>query len=535
VLGGDVGQADRKTRHGFAALLALALIPPSATQGQNAPPMSAIDWLSDSVQKPLPVVLPPPAGGPATADPTEPKVATSAGSEEVVVTPLGRVSPDAAGLLPVQVTGLPRGFWGPTGAADLARLVRGTQTDMVPALQALLMQILLAEVDPPFDADARGVLFLARIDKLLDIGALDQAGALLDRAGPTQTPDIFRRAFDVALLAGTEDSACRQMGAAPALSPTYPARIFCQARNGDWETAALTLGTARALGFVSDHEDALLSRFLDPDLFEGEPLPEMPGPMTPLNFRIYEAIGEAQPTGALPRAFATSDLRTTTGWKSQIDAAERLVRSGAIDANRLIALYVERRPAASGGVWSRAQAVQGLEAALAGDNRDAIGVALLAAWDAMAAADLEPALAAVFGTRLATLDLPGEAGSVAFRLAMMTPDYEAAALAHEPRDATDAFLKGVATGAPSRTAAPDPVAAAVADGFAAEGVPLRVRSLLDEGRLGEALLRAMDLVTQGAVGGMDELTDGLALLRAMGLDGVARRAALEILILDRRG
>jgi hypothetical protein len=62
-----------------------------------------------------------------------------------------------------------------------------------------------------------------------------------------------------------------------------------------------------------------------------------------------------------------------------------------------------------------------------------------------------------------------------------------------------------------------------------------VRSLLDEGRLGEALLRAMDLVTQGAVGGMDELTDGLALLRALGLDGVARRAALEILILDRRG
>jgi hypothetical protein len=45
----------------------------------------------------------------------------------------------------------------------------------------------------------------------------------------------------------------------------------------------------------------------------------------------------------------------------------------------------------------------------------------------------------------------------------------------------------------------------------------------------------MDLVTLGATGELDELADGLALLRALGLDGTARRAALEILILDRRG
>lgn len=498
--------------------------------------MSAIDWLSDSVQKPVPVVLPPPPGSPPMPVPGEPGVATSAGSDPVEVTPLGGVSPDAAGLLPVHVTGLPRGLWGPTGAADLARLVRGARTDMVPSLQALLMQILLAELDPPFDADARGVLFLARIDKLLDIGALDQAGALLDRVGPTQSPEIFRRTFDVALLTGAEDAACRQMAAAPALSPTYPARIFCLARNGDWEAAALTLGTARALGFIAPHEDVLLSRFLDPVLYEGEPLPAIPGPMTPLTFRICEAIGEAQPTGALPRAFATSDLRSTTGWKGRIEAAERLVRSGAIDSGRLIALYSERRPAASGGVWSRAQAVQALEAALDGGSADSIAPLVPAAWDAMAAADLEPALADEFGERLAALHLPGEAGATAFRLALMTRGYEAAALAHQPRDATETFLRGVAIGAPPRDAAVDPVALAVADGFAAGGAPLRARSLLDDRRLGEALLRAMDLVTQGATdGGMDELGDGLALLRALGLEGVARRAALEILILDRRG
>ena len=58
----------------------------------------------------------------------------------------------------------------------------------------------------------RGVLLLARIDKLLDIGALDQAAGAARRGGPEE-PELFRRAFDVALLTGTEDRACVTMRA----------------------------------------------------------------------------------------------------------------------------------------------------------------------------------------------------------------------------------------------------------------------------------------------------------------------------------
>ena len=513
--------------------LAVAGLLAAAGLARAEDPMSAIDWLSDSVERPVPVALPPTGSGPGLA--AEPDTATSALPEDVTVVPLGQVSPDAAGLLPTSVTGLPRDLWGPTGAGDLGRLIRSERADMVPALRAALLQLLLAEVDPPFDADARGALFLARIDKLLDLGALDQAAAMLERVGTTQTPEIFRRAFDVALLTGNEDVACRSLAATPSLSPTYPARIFCHARNGDWDTAALTLGTARALGFISDGEDALLSRFLDPDLYEGEPLPVLSGPLTPLEFRMFEAIGEAQPTGSLPRAFAQSDLRTTAGWKAQIEAAERLTRTGALDPARLVALYGERRPAASGGVWERVTKIQALDAALESGDRARIAGAIVRAHAAMAEVELEPALAAIYAGRLTALDLPGPGGALAFRLALLTPDYEAAAAARAPLDAAEAFLRALAQGVPSASPPPDPLADAVADGFAAQQVPLRVRTLLDENRLGEAILRAMDLVMLGATGELDELADGLALLRALGLEDTARRAALEILILDRRG
>ena len=57
--------------------------------------------------------------------------------------------------------------------------------------------------------------------------------------------------------------------------------------------------------------------------------------MTPLLFRLHEAIGEPLPTGNLPRSYAVADLRDLAGWKPQLEAAERLAVTGALPANRL--------------------------------------------------------------------------------------------------------------------------------------------------------------------------------------------------------
>jgi len=239
-------------------------------------------------------------------------VARSAAVPEVTVLPLGAVSPDPIGLIPPAASGLPRALWAGSEVETVAALIAAERVETLPALQALLQIVLLAEADPPRNAGLEGQLFLARIDKLLDLGALDPAWELLDAADPA-TPALFRRYFDVALLTNREGRACQRMAAQPELAPTLAARIFCLAHVGDWPAAALTLNTARALGDVSAREDALLTRFLDPELFDGLPPLPVPQTPTPLDFRMREAIGEALPTLDLPRAFAHADLREVNG------------------------------------------------------------------------------------------------------------------------------------------------------------------------------------------------------------------------------
>lgn len=512
---------------GRPACLALMLtLAAHAAGAQEEAPLSAIDWLSQSVD----TVAAPTPGTPLPRILDEPPVAEDASTPDITVAPLDRASPDGVGLLPPRTTGLPPALWAGSDPATLATLLRTQVGDSLPATRDLLLTLLLAQADPPVPSD--GTLFLARVDRLLDIGALDPAQALLE-AADHEAPEVFRRWFDVSLLTGTEDAACSLIRTRPALASTYPARIFCLARNGDWQAAALTLSNARALGDITPEEEALLSRFLDPDLYEGEPPLAAPTRPSPLVFRLREAIGEGLPTASLPRAFAHADLRPTVAWRNRIEAAERLVRNGAIPGAVLLAAYSEQTPAASGGVWDRALAMQAFDTALTAGDTARVAATLPPAWAAMEAIHAEVPFARLYADRLSALDLPPDAAALAFRIALLSPGYESAALARTPADAQEQLLIAVARGNLAGIASPDPRAQGVIAGFTGAPVAEPLATLIRDGRVGEAILRSIAAVDQGLAGDAAALAEGLSALRLLGLESTARAAALQFLILDR--
>ncbi|PZQ99408.1 MAG: hypothetical protein DI533_01635 [Cereibacter sphaeroides] len=510
-------------RQAAPILTAILLV---GTAARAEVPLSAIDWLSKSVA--TPAALP--------QEPLdEPAVSNDAGTQDIAVSILDAPSPDGAGLLSPKVTGLPRALWGLGKTEEIVSLIRSERPDTLPSLQALLNTLMLAEAVPPVDSGGRGDLLLARVDELLDVGALEQAQALLDAAGSNQ-PELFRRSFDVALLTGSEDIACERMRDNPELAPTFPARIFCLARSGDWNAAALTLRTAQALGFVTPEEDELLSRFLDPDLYEGEPPMAKPSRPTPLVWRMFEAIGEPLPTNTLPLAFAHAELRDTAGWKAQIEAAERLARTGAIAPNRLMGFYTDRKPAASGGVWDRVAGVQALDDALTAGNGAEVERILPGVWDLMATAELEVPFAELFASSLQQAGLRGQASAIAFKVALVSPDYAAAATARKAADPAEAFLIGLASGNIKGITPTDSLGRAIAPAFLNPMPSLEVQALVKDGMIGQAILKAIDQISEGLRGSNpSKVTEGLSLLRVVGLEDAARRTALELLLLERRG
>lgn len=481
--------------------------------------MSAIDWLNQSLQAP--------AGTEVGARGIE--------IAPVEVAPLAPPSSDAAGLLSPDVTGLPRTLWAGSSGSDIERLIERQGLDGPAASRDLLLLVLLAEATPPSGVED-GAFLLARADKLYAMGALEAASALLEKA-PLTDSRVFQRWFDVSLLLGAPAAACEILLASPGIRVPDPQRIFCLARAGDWAAAKLSLTTAEALGQIAPESGRLLAEFLDDELVGDEAPPDIPmRDLTPLNYSLFEAVGAPVPTEGLSVAFAHADLGPNNGWKARISAAERLARARAIPPARLFELYFLGKPAASGGVWDRAEHAAALHRALQSRNAKQISSALEAAWPAFAAVDLEVQFAEYFSPSLLDIALVGDARCVALKARLLTEDYEAAALDPKTNAAgSNDFLLSVATGQSQTARTSTRTEAAVKNARFDNTLPPRIEMLISTDRIGEAILEANLLVLSGFAGDLEDLTFGLSALHRLGLEDMARRLSLQALILDRRG
>jgi len=525
-----------------ALALTLAAGPASAQD-----PLSAIDWLRENMVRPE-----------AGAHPVTPSTGDAWLLGVITTRPIDATRPESVGLFSAARAGLPRSFWGTTADTELLVLISALPVDTLPALRDLSYRLLLAEFDAPhspqpvsngqevngMQAGPRSADFMAaRIDKLMDFGAIDQAAALLDTLDPDDSELRLRR-FEIALLLEQEQSACASVRDTARPFRFEPAVIFCQARQGDWAGAQEALERAMQAGTLGPVYGPLLERFLDADdhLHNGDGALDtiLPPRLSPLAWRLLEAIGAPVATHGLPVAFAHADLRGTIGWRAQLEAAERLVRSGALPPNHLLGLYTERSAAASGGIWERVRAVQRLERALAGGDAEAIGAALLDTWPQIVEGELEVAFASLYAEALLEAGLSGAALEQAVIAGLLTDNYEQVALDHPGETAQSQFLATIARGMPpseamqSDEALRDPLWAAVAEAFVnPPPVPEGAQARLVEGRVGEEVL--LTLISLGRTSDPRVLTDGLATLRHIGLEDVARRTALQSLLLERRG
>ena len=506
-----------------ARFFAITLLLPGYLAAET--PLSAIDWLDEQR---LGLVIEPIQN---QIKPSEPPVSSSVNRPDIEVSTLSEIQSDSVGLLPPSVTGFPLTMWHNSSTKDLVTLLGNVPVSHNPAIQSLTLRVLLAEGDAPSDSEGKFTFFAARLKKLIDYGAIDPALALVERAAPLPAP-LVPLLFDLSLLSDTLQPACDQV---LQLGPSYPhddARIYCLARRGDWLTATLMLDATSALGTISARKTALIKLFLEDEAFDtlAIQLPPSSAP-TPLEFRLYEAIGEPLTAASLPRAFAVSDLSGEHGWKAQLQAAERLIEFGALGDNRFLGIYTDNEPAASGGIWDRISVIQNLDQALLDENGSAIALNLDEAWQLLGETPLAAPIARIFSARLLSAELSGGSAQLAAKIALLSPSYETAAQIISPMSEQNAFLVSIATGDFSTFSPKSEFEKTIQDAFNDPRVPYSVNQLMSQGKLGEVILNAMIQFEKGASGDLQDLLEALSTLRLIGLEDTARRATLALVLL----
>lgn len=504
------------------AALAVTVVLAACHAQASEHPQSAIPWLSKVL---------------ATPDPSLQTAADPDPSAQITVTPLGDHSLDPIGILPAEQTGIPRDFWANSSTLRARQLISNTRFDGPPALRSLFRDILLSQLDPPKGGSTSNAAFLARLDKLLAIGALDYAGSLIQEAG-ADSPELFSRWFDISLLTNNADEACTMLSHSPMLSPSRKVQVFCLARSGDWDAAAVSLTLAESLGQLDAVDSQLMAFFLDPALIEEEDPPAARMPMTALEFLIRESVGLPRASPPLPLAFLHTDLADYVPVRFQMAAAEQLVREGLLDPARLFAAYRQEAPASSGGIWDRAAAVQNLDAARGAEFGTAFARMdrqLTQAGLRMAAVDqLAPKLASM--THATHPDLNPDLAAL-YLLLKATPNLARPWITDrssaELRIA--ALILGDSRPIPRNiTASQHAILAPFLETDPARLLDDRQKMLIRQKKTGEVVFAAIDILAHADRPDPDDTSRALAALRQVGLDSRAREIAVQLLLLDLR-
>ncbi|HEX5796064.1 MAG TPA: hypothetical protein VFY19_09490, partial [Geminicoccaceae bacterium] len=272
--------------------------------------------------------------------------------------PPGALAPDAPtaapaprgfqveGLAPPEVDSI--GLSGPSEGGFERALWAGSDPELI---LTLLTSLPVATRNPPLAAltrralatgasldgeGAAGRVLGARVERLLAMGDLDSAKALLDQLPPTDgDPALARLAAEAGLLAGDDAAGCRR---AVDLAPTSDAefwaevQVYCRLAAGDQDGARLALELLREAGQAGDAAFVQLAGMVADGTSDAAPPP--PAAPQPVHLALLRLSGQPLPAawlGALSPAALTAVARTPgLAGERQLEVAERAFQTGGL-------------------------------------------------------------------------------------------------------------------------------------------------------------------------------------------------------------
>jgi hypothetical protein len=273
----------------------------------------------------------------------------------VQVETLGTVEGPAAGLLDPSNGGMDQNIWTGSSRADLETLLPHLPlASPDSAVRGLSRKLILTKADAPSGTIKRALLTI-RIEKLLDAGLVDEAGALAVSASVRDDADFAQAQANAILLAGRAADACGGATASRANQDSQfwlELRAYCAAQSGDAATADLTRSILDAKGLSDPAFNVLVE---DVTTKTKKPPPAIAKPNALHLFLLRKAglpipAEVAKHFGVSAGLVVMRDAHATPA--ERLAAAERVVKTGAATTAELKAVLDAQTiaPGAQAGV-----------------------------------------------------------------------------------------------------------------------------------------------------------------------------------------
>jgi len=261
---------------------------------------------------------------------------------------LGEVDTDAVGLAGRNAGGLSADMWSGTSRAVAERLLTAMPERLASgAAHDLARRLLLNAAEPPASVDGGVSLVKLRVDKLIALGAAEDAGRLLRAVSARSVPQyLIESAVQARLLTPDFAGACQAVESFDSgfISEFgQKALIFCQLLDQEFSEAVLGLELLREQNLA---QDVMFFELTNAVISGATPTPEQlaaPGQANALNLALIRIAG-----GGVPPWFAEADapsllkavaITSDADRETRLTAARRAALWGALSPAELADVY----------------------------------------------------------------------------------------------------------------------------------------------------------------------------------------------------
>ncbi len=255
---------------------------------------------------------------------------------------LGKMNLNGIGLISIERTMFPDNLWSNSSEKVLAERLYQMPELSLATTNKIFKRLLTVDAQPPLNSIGiknMGYSFLiSRIDKLIQIGALDEAEEILNYI---KNPSInfMKRKIEVALINGRLTKTCDLAERYPNFKGMLQFKIICLVQKNDWQAAALAFTVGASLKLLNEKEENLFLNFLDPDIQTDSSHRVSIEDLSPTSFYLLYGQNAIIVPNKFPHKYAYAFSRSDVSPELRIRSMEKLASKYIINSSTLFNLY----------------------------------------------------------------------------------------------------------------------------------------------------------------------------------------------------
>ena len=316
---------------------------------------------------------------------------------------------NSVGIIPTNITGIDPNIWFGIDETILYQKFKSLSNLRFHSAQTFLKRILISETNPPISVPGfrqTGKFYLlAKLDKLIKLGALDEAETAILQV-PRNSRDLFERWAKIAFLTGRLTKLCETLKKNPGLTKELSIRIMCLVNQNDWNAAALTLSTAANLKLLNSNREKLLIYYLNPDLLSIKDLSWESQTLDEIDNFILRSAREPLTKETNKPEHKYLAFKNGLETFELVPVAEALAIQKSLNISSLFDIYRNSSIKGGNGFWQRVIAIKNLDLTLNRDNDKSVSIALNHTIKTMHSANLLSLFAVEYADRLSRFSSP---------------------------------------------------------------------------------------------------------------------------------